>query len=183
MKASKFLCKKFVATILTLALLFVLVPFNEVRAESLEATSQLQTENNVVTFFDPEFGSNGIRTIEPGVTPLGGVIDNKAMDIDISVYNGKILGQWKYKSSIGLVTFVNLKMTLQYRENFLHSWADIDEAEFVYHGGLGFIEENEAEFQPSMGSGSYRIVMSGQVSGEFGYSLVLDRASSTLKIN
>ncbi|WP_025684379.1 hypothetical protein [Paenibacillus maysiensis] len=53
-------------------------------------------------------------------------------------------------------------MTLEYREDFLHSWKTVDTVRYNYRGGLGAGEHNERTFYPDQ-KGTYRVYLSGNI--------------------
>lgn len=165
--------KKLLALFVVLGLLLTLSPFGNSKASAAEP-STLPPSEGIVSAPISEEGS----TLT--ITPQSTVIDNKSIEVDITGKLGMITGSFKYKSKVGPVTFVSLTMTLQYRENFLDSWEGVSTKSFVYAGGQGLIEENEANF-PAYNTGTYRIVMNGTVTGTEGFSMVSNRASASKK--
>jgi hypothetical protein len=180
--------KKTLAAFLIIGLLLVLAPFNEVGAAAVEPSIQNQQDDSIVTFTNTEnteslsLAPEATNTDTPQATVAPrAIIDNSSMDITISGSYGVLFGNYTYTSKVGIIQFVNLTMTLQYRENFLHAWEDKKTVPFVYAGGLGLIAQNQASFVAGE-TGTYRIVMNGNISTSGGGSIITNRASSQIKM-
>lgn len=183
--SSKYLgVKNLFASFLIVGLLFSATPIAQAsNFEQLEIVQNV-TDNTVVTINNSvhsEYFNNDL------VTPQSIIINNGALDIDIYSKGPTIFADWTYKSSlnnktgIGYITSVSLTMTLQYREDFLHSWEDVETTQFIYAGGQGFTEENQDSFW-STREGTYRVVMSGTVTGTTGFTTVASKASKSIKV-
>lgn len=173
--------RKLLAVFVVMSLLLTLNPINVSNASAVEGSSVVEegasevTEGSIVTFTTP-VTVNSDESIE--ISPQA-IIDNSAMDLEVFGTRGAIVGNWTYTSKVGPVTFVDVTMTLQFRQHWLHGWEDVDYREFEYGGGGALFEENQATFtSTATRSGQYRIVMNGTITCRNGGSIIKDRASS-----
>ncbi|ALP36196.1 hypothetical protein ASL14_08470 [Paenibacillus sp. IHB B 3084] len=145
--------KKFFSVFAVLALLLTIAPFGLVSAQ--EITTQVQSSNSIAQSGTPVT----VDTYETNV--ISPQKANFYVDLSVQKYGG-LLAKWTYKNPGKVITDVDLIMTLEYREDFLHAWKTVDTVRFDYPGGLGATEQNERTFYPDQ-KGTYRVFVSGNV--------------------
>ncbi|MEC0233001.1 hypothetical protein P4H71_01345 [Paenibacillus kribbensis] len=146
--------KKIFSVFAMLVLLLTIAPFGLVSAQETTtqaSSSSVLQSNNPATVTSETYG-NGNISLQKADTYL---------DLTVHKYGG-LLAEWDYKNPGKVVTKVDLIMTLEYREDFLHSWKTVDTVKYSYPGGLGAGEHNERTFYPDQ-KGTYRVYLSGNI--------------------
>jgi hypothetical protein len=156
--------KRIFSVLAVLILFFAIAPFKEASAQEVTSQSQLNSSNT-----EQSSTPTTVTHETYGISPQKA---NVTLDIEARSTGG-ILGLWNYRNPGKVVTFVALKMDLEYRENFLHPWTTVDSVDFIYPGGLGEIAQDEHTFYPKA-KGQYRLYLSGDVSfGTGGNHIIL----------